>query len=184
MAPVLLVSILLPVTAPGQGPDAADPFRDALVASVHHFAEGGKLAHVQAILEKYPKLLDARRAQELGKPSHGDGHTPLQTAARHGHDEVVALLIRRGANLNAADGSGYTPLHLAAEGGHLDVVKRLVKAGAKVDAKTTAIPGGFVPGPPAGEPARKHNPIPACTALQIAEDHKHAAVAAFLRPVQ
>jgi Ankyrin repeats (3 copies) len=178
------VLIMLTVTAPGQMPEAADPFWDALVASIHHFAEGGKVVHLQAVLDKYPKLLDAKRAEELGKPSHGDGYTPLQTAARHGRDEVVVFLIKKGADVNAADRYGYTPLHLAAEGGHLDVVKRLVKAGAKVDAKTTSLPAGFFPGPPANEPARKHDPIPSRTALQIAEDQKQAEVVAFLKAVK
>jgi ankyrin repeat protein len=98
-------------------------------------------------------LVDAKRGQELGKPSHGGGFTPRQTAARFGHDEVVLFLINKGVDFNAADGYGYTPLHLAAEGGHLDVVKRLVKAGAKVDAKTTARPGGFFPGSAPNESA-------------------------------
>ena len=137
--------------------------------------------HLRAILDKYPKLLDAKRAQELGKPSRGDGYTPLQTAARHGRDNVVALLIKKGADVNAADDYGYTPLHLAAEGGHIGVVKRLVRAGAKVDARTTALPGGFFPGGPPNEPPQKYDPIPARTALQIAEDLKHAEVVAFLK---
>jgi ankyrin repeat protein len=181
MVLVLLMAVALSVSAPAEVPAAADPFRDALVESIHHFADDGKLAHLQAILDKYPKLLDAKRDQQLGKPSHGDGFTPLQTAARQGRSEVVAFLIKKGAALNAADGYGYTPLHLAAEGGHLDVVKQLVKAGAKVDAKTTAIPGGTFPGGSPNEPSQKYDPIPARTALQIAEDLKHAEVAAFLK---
>lgn len=184
MNSLLIVPIMLSVTAPDQPPQPADPFRDALVASLHHFAENGKLTHLQAILEKYPKLLDAQRGQELGKPSHGDGYTPLQTAARHGRDDVVAFLIRKGADVSAADAYGYTPLHLAAEGGHLDVVKRLVQAGAKVDAKTKALAGGFAPGPPGNEPPRKYDPIPARTALQIAEDQKHAGVIKYLKSVK
>jgi hypothetical protein len=175
------IPLLLLVSALDTPPEPADPFRDALVASIHHFAENGKLVHVRAILEKHPKLLDAKRAQELGKPSHGDGYTPLQTAARYGHGEIVALLIKKGADVNAADGYGYTPLHLAAEGGHLDVVKELVRAGAKVEAKTTALPGGSIPGLALNEPPRKYDPIPARTALQIAQDQKHAEVAAFLK---
>ncbi len=181
MVSVLLIPVMLSVTAPDKVPEPADPFRDALVASLHHFAEDGKLAHLQAILDKYPKLLDSKRAQELGKPTHGDGYTPLQTAARHGRDEAVAFLINKGADVNAADGYGYTPLHLAAEGGHLDVVKQLVRAGAKVEAKTKALPGGFFPGSPPGEAPQKDDPIPARTALQIAEDQKHPKVAEFLK---
>jgi hypothetical protein len=181
MVSVLIIPVLLSVSAPAKGPEAADPFRDALVAAIHHFAEGGKVVHLQAVLDKYPKLLEARRAQLLGKPSRGDGYTPLQTAARHGQDKVVAVLVKKGADVNAADGCGYTPLHLAAEGGHLDVVKRLVRAGAKVEAKTKALPGGFFPGPAEGEPAQKYDPIPARTALQIAQDLKHAEVVAFLK---
>jgi hypothetical protein len=181
MISALIIPVMLTVSAPAQEPEAADPFRDALVAAIHHFAEDGKLAHLEAILDKYPKLLDAKRAQQLGKPTHGDGYTPLQTAARHGRDQVVAFLIKKGADLDAADGYGYTPLHLAAEGGHLDVVKHLVRAGAKVEAKTKALPGGFFPGPAANVPAQKYDPIPARTALQIAQDQKHAEVVAFLK---
>ena len=135
MVSVLFIPVMLSVSALDKVPESADPFRDALVASIHHFAEDGKLTHLQAILDRYPKLLDAKRAQELGKPSHGDGYTPLQTAARHGRDEVVAFLIKKGADVNAADGYGYTPLHLAAEGGHLEVVKLLVSHGARTDVK-------------------------------------------------
>ena len=181
MVSVLFIPVMLSLSALDKVPESADPFRDALVASIHHFAEKGKLVHLKAVLDKYPELLDAKRAQELGKPSHGDGYTPLQTAARHGRDEVVAFLIKKGADVNAADGYGYTPLHLAAEGGHLSVVKRLVRAGAKIQAKTKALPGGFFPGPAQNEPAQKYDPIPARTALQIAEDQKHAEVVAFLK---
>lgn len=181
MVSALIIPILLAISAHEPGTEAGDPFEVALIAAVHRFAEDGKLAHVQAIIDKYPKLLEARRAQELGKPSHGDGYTLLQTAARHGRDEVVGFLIRKGAEVNAADGYGYAPLHLAAEGGHLDVVKRLVRAGARVEAKTKALPGGFVPGPPANEPTQNYEAIPARTALQIALDQKHTDVAKFLK---
>ncbi len=183
MVSVLLISVVMSVSVPAEVP-SADPFRDALVESIHHFAEEGKRAHLQAILDKYPKLLDAKRDRQLGKPSHGDDYTPLQTAARRGRGEIVAFLINKGADLNVADGSGYTPLHLAAEGGHLDVVKQLVKAGAKVGAKTTARPGGFLPGGAANEPPQKYDPIPARTALQIAENLKHTAVVEFLKTVE
>jgi hypothetical protein len=94
MLSVLIIPVVLSVSAPAAAPEAADPFRDALVASVHRFAEDGQLTHLQAILDRYPELLEARRARELAKPSRGDGYTPLQTAAGHGRDEVVAFLIK------------------------------------------------------------------------------------------
>jgi ankyrin repeat protein len=180
MVSVLMIPAVLAVAA-APAKAEADPYRDALVAAVHHFAEEGELAHLRALLDKHPKLVDARRGRRLGKPTHGDDFTPLQTAARRGRGEVVAFLLDKGADVNAADGFGYTPLHLAAEGGHLDAVKRLVKAGAKLDAKTTAFPESFVPGGSADEAPVKSPAIPARTALQIAEDLKHAEVVAYLK---
>jgi uncharacterized protein (TIGR03067 family) len=180
MVSVFMIPIVLAVAGPAEKA-AADRFRGALVEAVHHFAQAGKLTHLEAVLEKYPKLLDARRGRQLGKPTTGDDFTPLQTAARWGQWQVVGYLLTLGADVNAAAGLGYTPLHLAAEGGHLNVVKRLVQAGAKLDAKTTARPAGTFPGgPPDKEPA-KYPAIPARTALQIAKDLKHAEVAKFLK---
>lgn len=112
----------------------------------------------------------------MGKPIAGDGFTPLQTAARHGWSDVVAFLIMKGADVNVTDGYGYTPLHLAAERGRLDIVKLLVRAGAEVNTKTKAFPAMDLPNQSGYEPSRKSAPIPARTALQIAEDQKHTAV--------
>jgi uncharacterized protein (TIGR03067 family) len=162
----------------------ADPFRGALVEAVHHFAEAGKLTHLEAVLEKFPTLVDARRGRQLGKPATGDDFTPLQTAARWGQWQVVGYLLTHGADVNAADGLGYASLHLAAEGGHLDVVKRLVRAGAKLDAKTTAQPAGTFPGGPLDKEPVKHPAIPPRTALQIAAALKHGEVVMFLKEAE
>src|SRR5262249_52015545 len=43
------------------GPEETDPFQAALVAAVHHFAEDGELDHLRAVLDKYPKLVDAKQ---------------------------------------------------------------------------------------------------------------------------
>ena len=184
MRSMLIVLVLSSAALPGAEKKAGGPLQAALVEAVHHFAEVAKPDHVQALLKEYPALLDAPRDQQLGKPTHGDGYTPLQTAAAHGRDEVVTLLIKLGANVNAADGYGYTSLHLAAEKGNLDIVKQLVHSGAKVTAKTKALPGGVAPGAAPGEPPAKFDPVPARTALQIATDQGHAEVAAFLKSAQ
>ncbi len=58
---------------------------------------------------------------------------PLNWAARFGRQELVALLLSRGANVNELPGSLSPPLHDAIEGGHLEIVKFLISQGADVD---------------------------------------------------
>lgn len=57
-------------------------------------------------------------------------NTPLMTAAREGHDEVVQALIIAKANINARNKQGKTALALAADGAHDETVRVLVQAGA------------------------------------------------------
>jgi len=55
-------------------------------------------------------------------------------ASENGHEDVVKLLIEKGAKVNKESVRfGKTPLHLAAERGHLEIVERLLAAGADVD---------------------------------------------------
>lgn len=59
------------------------------------------------------------------------GSTPLQDAALGGHAVVAALLLDKGADLNARDAeSGSTALHIAASYGRRDVVLLLLDRGA------------------------------------------------------
>ncbi|MCE9561234.1 MAG: ankyrin repeat domain-containing protein [Planctomycetes bacterium] len=177
---------------PGEQLVPYDPFQAAIIAALHRFATDGELAHVRAIIEKYPNLVDAKRIFPRfpsGKP-HSTGRTPLQLAAWYGNEKVVVYLLDKGADVNTADDHGYTPLHFAAEKGHLDVVKRLVKAGAKLDAKTMAFPEYYPdnadPGPESfgGKPVEKCPAIPARTALQIAQDQKRPAVVEYLKTLK
>jgi ankyrin repeat protein len=61
-------------------------------------------------------------------------HTALMAAAYMGHAEIVGLLLRRRANVNALGGySGTgTALKMAAERGHTNVVNLLLEHGARV----------------------------------------------------
>jgi hypothetical protein len=66
-----------------------------------------------------------------------EGRTLLMSAAWQGRAAMVQLLIRLGADVNAADNDGRTPLMFAADmhrwpgaSGHFVVVQRLLTAGA------------------------------------------------------
>jgi ankyrin repeat protein len=93
-------------------------------------------------------------------PSEPEMSTPLHLAARCGHDEVAALLIRSGANVNARDKRGDTPLHVAAWWGEAAVVEALLAGHADVNVKNKG-----------GETALKH----------VRNDEKGKAVAETLR---
>ncbi len=62
------------------------------------------------------------------------GGTPLLWAAVTGRAEVIELLIRQGADVNAVDRDGGTALLAAAFLGHEEAVDLLVRGGAKVNA--------------------------------------------------
>jgi cytohesin len=63
-----------------------------------------------------------------------EGETLLHVACKHGHVEIVALLLRHGADANAGADGGVTPLHLAARNGHTKVAEMLLEACANLSA--------------------------------------------------
>lgn len=60
--------------------------------------------------------------------------TALAVACHCGNDDVVAILLSRGANPRDKDALGMTPLHLAATRGHYRVIECLLKEDVEVDA--------------------------------------------------
>ncbi|KAK0386653.1 hypothetical protein NLU13_6488 [Sarocladium strictum] len=66
-----------------------------------------------------------------------DGSTPLHLAAEHHIEEVAAILIAAGADLNAKDRSGSTPLHRAMRGRwsfvEREIFTNLISGGADVN---------------------------------------------------
>lgn len=55
---------------------------------------------------------------------------PLHSAVAGDHDDVVAVLLAAGADVNVTQRHGYTPLHGAAQNGAAATVDRLLAAGA------------------------------------------------------
>jgi Ankyrin repeats (3 copies) len=76
---------------------------------------------------------------DLGiEPNVVDGsscHTPLINAATRGHENIVALLLSKGANVNGANWLDCTALTWACYNGHHAVVSQLIKAKADVNVK-------------------------------------------------
>ena len=62
--------------------------------------------------------------------------SPVADAAMRRDGPKVKLLLKQGADVNAAQGDGMTALHWAATHGDVDEAKMLIYAGARVDATT------------------------------------------------
>jgi RNA polymerase sigma factor (sigma-70 family) len=84
----------------------------------------GDTAKIEQLLDRNISLVNARSLEIKS--------TPLHFAAHRGHLDIVRLLIKSGADVNASEdnSSNSQPLHWAATGGYLEVVRLLVESGA------------------------------------------------------
>ena len=100
-----------------------DPAKEIIKA-----AKSGDTERVSALLANDKSLVKARDK---------DGSTPLHCAVWKGHQQVVALLLKAGADVNAQnenDHWGTTPLHAAAHANQAAIAQLLIDYGADVQA--------------------------------------------------
>ena len=95
-------------------------------------------AAIRGDITRLKKLL--RRGADVNKRLYvmpGDlfrGDTPLHAAAGRGHEDIVAFLLVKGADVDIVGHQGKTPLHAAVEMGHERVAKLLLVYDADVNA--------------------------------------------------
>ncbi|KAI1231658.1 hypothetical protein IHE44_0007736 [Lamprotornis superbus] len=78
-------------------------------------------------------LLNALKGKEQLSLSFLDGLTPLHCGARSGHEQVVEMLLDRGAPILSKTKNGLSPLHMATQGDHLNCVQLLIQHNVPVD---------------------------------------------------
>ncbi len=110
----------------------------ASAAGIHSAAKRGKVAKVEALLEKKPTLLESRKGKYANRWTNTRDNTPLHLAAVYGRPKVVELLLQKGATVDARNGGGYTPLHFAAMNKHREVAELLLAKGADPSARDDA----------------------------------------------
>jgi len=129
---------------------------------VFEAASIGEVETVKALLEKHPGLIDSYAAdgftplglasffgqtemvnwliEKGADPNKSSDNpfkvTPLHSACAVSHYEIAALLLKAGADVNAAQMQGVTPLHSAAHNGQTGLIKLLVEYGADLMAHT------------------------------------------------
>jgi len=105
-------------SAPPQSPQ---PGGDAAIFSA---VKADDVAKVKTLVDAEPGLVGAR---------DDTGRTPLHWAARGIGISMLALLIDRGADVNAVDRGGNAPIHSLASAGNTEGVRLLLDKGAEAD---------------------------------------------------
>ena len=95
-------------------------------APMYYAAFCGLIDVLEKLLREHPEHVGARG---------GPYGTALHAASRMNLLEVVQLMLRRGADVNAPGPWGRTPLLFPSEWGHLEVVRWLLEHGADVNAE-------------------------------------------------
>jgi uncharacterized protein len=87
-------------------------------------ARDGSLKAASLLLSNSKTVIEARSLQD---------ESALMMAALNGYEELVKVLIAKGADVNK---TGWTPLHYAATKGHISIIKLLLAKSAYIDAES------------------------------------------------
>ena len=82
---------------------------------------------------EFPENLKTLNLGPYVNRANESGQTPLIVAARDGHEGIVKVLLKAGADANKANTVDWTPLALAAKYGHEAIARALLAAGADVN---------------------------------------------------
>ena len=123
IVPLMIGISYFVITSAPKKPSSVVPAKD--VSNIWAAARGGDLADVERYLTSGTKV---------DEPNPEKGGTPLLWASAAGQAEVIELLIKRGANVNAVTSDGGNALLVAAFLGHEKTVEVLLRNGAKINA--------------------------------------------------
>lgn len=83
------------------------------------------------------------KGADVNLPSNNGFHVyPIHSAVAGNYNDIAALLVEAGANINVKQQAGATPLHSAAQNGNIDMLILLLEAGAEVNVR---MEGGKLP---------------------------------------
>ncbi len=124
---IISLALLFLPSCNGRVQRCAGTVRDQRTKAIFEAVRHGDLKQIKALLDSKPNLVNAKDSV---------GFTSLHWAAIDGSEEVIELLLSRGADVNAPSSEGYTSLHNAARSGHKQIIKLLLDHGAAMNVRS------------------------------------------------
>lgn len=128
-----IVAALLEGGAPAHPPVPSGNLSSRYLSPLHLAAHYGDMAICELLISRGADV-DAKLPTDGGMWIYSTRRTPLHHAVESRDGKLVALLLKAGAEVNAADSKGRTPLHGACEHADASVVETLLAHGARVNA--------------------------------------------------
>lgn len=125
----LFIAALVLSGCSAKTPRVVRTVQDMKAQPIEKAVREGDCAVIQQLLAKEPSLV---------KVKDSAGYTPLHWAAIDGRKDVVALLVAKGADVNARNPQGATPLHMACGSGRKEAAAELLKNGADMHSRDSS----------------------------------------------